>query len=115
MGTVAAVLREEREGYHSSTSSTGCHGGNSGPCVGMRTVELGSVEVDLPVMTSYCKQVATQSRETHSSTTDVHGTHELPGISLRVISGGGERGREGRGAEGGEGREGGRGGEERTS
>ena len=42
-------------------------------------------------MATDCKQVATESREAHTSATDVHGTHKLPGISLWVVPGEWER------------------------
>ena len=81
----ATVLSRQWKGNHPGPSSTGYHGSDGGPGVGVGAVYLGRVEVDLTIMTSHCKQVATQCRQPYSSTTHVHRTHELPRVGLGVV------------------------------
>ena len=60
-GVATTVLRKEGEGNHTSACSAGCHGSNGCPGVRVGAVDLGSVEVDLPIMPPDSKEVATES------------------------------------------------------
>ena len=54
----ATAEGEGREGNDPGSGPAGCHGGDGGPGVSVGGVDLGSVEVGLPIVTTHSKQVA---------------------------------------------------------
>ena len=77
---------EERKGHHPCPRTTGCHGSDGGPGVGLRGIHLRGVEVGLAVMAAHCKEISTQRREAHPPSAHVHGGYKLPHVGLGVVS-----------------------------
>ena len=84
-GTEVKVQRGHWAGHDTCASSTCLHAGHHRPRVGLGAVHLGRVEVCLTIMAANCKQVATKSCQSYSTTTHMHWLHKLPGVVLRVV------------------------------
>lgn len=73
------------ESHHTGSSPAGFHGCNYFPRICLGIVHLCRAQVRLAVVTTNCKQVASQCGQSNSTPAYIHLLHKLPGVPDGVI------------------------------